>query len=134
MLVTTTYCLQGYRIERYLGPVVAPFVLGGVMAKKFRTGIREVSGGHAQDYTKELDQASDHALSLAAERATEMGANALVGVSVNFQTTGQTPLFILVSVTGTAVIAHPCQEVVDLARADIGTRSASQGVLSIRSG
>jgi uncharacterized protein YbjQ (UPF0145 family) len=107
MLVTTTDTLQGHRIERYLGTVFAPSVLGGVVAKRFRTGIRDISASQGSDYMKELDQANDQAMQLARERAAALGANALVGLRISFDTSGQSPPLILLCVTGTAVIALP---------------------------
>jgi uncharacterized protein YbjQ (UPF0145 family) len=103
MLITTTDNLQGYRIDRYLGIVSGQSVIGEAMIKKFRTGIRDVAAGAPHDYSQELDKAREAAMEHIALRAGELGANAIVGVSIDFGMSGDNARMVIVSVSGTAV-------------------------------
>jgi uncharacterized protein YbjQ (UPF0145 family) len=103
MLITTTDNLQGYQIDRYLGIVSGQSVIGEAMIKKFRTGIRDVAAGAPHDYGQELDRARDAAMEHISLRAAELGANAIVGVSIDFGMSGDNARMVIVSVSGTAV-------------------------------
>ena len=103
MLITTTDNLHGYRIERYLGIVSGQSVIGEAMIKKFRTGIRDVAAGAPHDYGQELDNAREAAIEHISLRAAELGANAIVGVSIGFGMSGDNARMVIVSVSGTAV-------------------------------
>ncbi len=132
MLLTTTDSLEGHRIDRYLGTIFAASVLGGVVAKRFRTGIRDVSASQGSDYTRELDQANEQAMQLARERAAALGANALVGVRIAFDSSGQSPPLILLCVTGTAVVATPdAAHSLDLVSSDAGLHSRRNKLVPI---
>jgi uncharacterized protein YbjQ (UPF0145 family) len=103
MLITTTDTLQGSRIERYLGLVAGHSVLGEGLTKKFRTGIRDVGSGYPHDYSQELDKAREAAVEQLSQRAVDLGANAVVGVSIVFGMSGDTARMVIVSASGTAV-------------------------------
>ena len=110
MLITTTDTLQGFRIERYFGLVAGHSVLGEGVTKKFRTGIREVGAGFPHDYGQELDKAREAAVEHLVQRAADLGANAVVGVSVAFGMSGDTARMVIVSASGTAVSIAAEQE------------------------
>lgn len=110
MLITTTHNLQGYRIDRYLGIVSGQSVIGEAMIKKFRTGIRDVAAGAPHDYGQELDKARDAAMEHIALRAAELGANAVVGLSIGFSMSGDNARMVIVSVSGTAVVISADQD------------------------
>ena len=103
MLITTTDNLQGYRIDRYFGIVSGQSVIGEAMIKKFRTGIRDVAAGAPHDYSQELDKAREAAMEHISFRAAELGANAIVGLSIDFGMSGDNARMVIVSVSGTAV-------------------------------
>ncbi len=107
MLLTTTDSLEGYVIDRYLGLVVGQAVIGEDMTKQFRTGIRDVAMGARHSYSQELDKARQEASEAMTEQAREMGATAVIGIQFDFETSGESSHLVIVSITGTAVVATP---------------------------
>jgi uncharacterized protein YbjQ (UPF0145 family) len=104
MIVTTTNAVEGRRIVRYLGLVSGDAVLGANVFKDFFAGIRDIVGGRSAAYEKELARAKEIALEEMVEQARALGANAVVGVDLDYETIGQSML--MVSASGTAVVCE----------------------------
>ncbi|MDX1983740.1 MAG: heavy metal-binding domain-containing protein [Bryobacteraceae bacterium] len=105
MLITTTHTLEGHRITKYLGLVSGEAILGANVFRDFFAGIRDLVGGRSGAYESELRKAKDIALDEMAEQARKMGANAVVGVDLDFEeiSPGQGTM-LMVTATGTAVV------------------------------
>jgi uncharacterized protein YbjQ (UPF0145 family) len=106
MLVTTTPTVDGHRIREYLGVVCGEAVLGANVFRDFFAGIRDIVGGRSAAYEKELRKARQIALDELTEAAHELGANAVVGVDIDYETLGQANGMFMVSVSGTAVVVE----------------------------
>ena len=106
MIVTTTPSIEGKRITRYCGIVNGEAILGANFFKDWFAGIRDIIGGRSGAYEKELQKARDIALQELQERAEKLGANAIVGVDLDYQVLGQDNGMLMVSASGTAVVAE----------------------------
>jgi uncharacterized protein YbjQ (UPF0145 family) len=106
MLIVTTQVVEGERIMRHLGIVTGEAILGANIFKDFFAGIRDIVGGRSAAYEKELRTARNIALAEMENEAGVMGANAIVGVDVDYEniTVGKGGGMLMVSVSGTAVI------------------------------
>ena len=105
MLVTTTHSIEGKRITKYCGVVAGEAVLGANMFKDMFAGIRDLVGGRSGTYERELQRARDIALEEMQERAASLGGNAVVGVDIDYEVLGEKNGMLMVSVSGTAVVA-----------------------------
>jgi uncharacterized protein YbjQ (UPF0145 family) len=101
MLISTTSTLQDKKITQYLGLVSGEAILGANIFKDFFAGIRDIVGGRSAAYEGELRKAKDLAVGEMAEQAKLLGANAVIGVDLDYETIGASML--MVSVSGTAV-------------------------------
>lgn len=101
MLIVTTEQVEGRRIAEYLGIVSGDAIVGANMFRDLFARVRDVVGGRAGGYEKALRGAKEAALEDIAEMATERGANAIVGVDLDYESIGDSML--MVSVNGTAV-------------------------------
>ncbi len=106
MIVTTTSSIEGKSITRYCGIVTGEAVLGANLFKDLFAGIRDLVGGRSATYEKELQRARDVALSELEERAASLGANAVVGIDLDYEVLGQNNGMLMVSATGTAVVVE----------------------------
>jgi uncharacterized protein YbjQ (UPF0145 family) len=104
MIVTTTPGIDGRRITRYLGIVTGEAILGANVFKDLFAGIRDIVGGRSATYERELQRARDIALKELTERAGVLGANAVVGVDLDYEVLGQGNGMLMVSASGTAVV------------------------------
>ncbi len=104
MLITTTPNIEGKRIKEYLGIVTGEAVVGANLFRDLFAGIRDVMGGRSGSYEKELRKARDLAFEEIVEAAQELGANAVVGVDIDYEVLGEKNGMLMVSVSGTAVI------------------------------
>ncbi len=102
MLVTTTPNVEGHRITRYLGIVSGETILGANIFRDIRASITDIVGGRSAAYEKSLVEAKNIALTEMMERASSLGANAIVGVDLDYETVAGTML--MVSASGTAVV------------------------------
>lgn len=102
MLVTTTNSIENHSINSYLGIVNGETIAGINVLKDIGAGFRNVFGGRSAGYENELIQARDAALSEMVRRATECGANAVVGFRFDYEVLGQGNMLMVVA-TGTAV-------------------------------
>ncbi|MBR1835233.1 MAG: putative heavy metal-binding protein [Bacteroidales bacterium] len=103
MIITTTPTVEGHQIVEYHGVVFGEVITGINFVKDFFAGIRNVVGGRSGSYEKELTKARTEALSEMGQRAQQMGANAVVGVDVDYEVMGADNGMMMVSATGTAV-------------------------------
>jgi uncharacterized protein YbjQ (UPF0145 family) len=106
MLITTTPHIEGQRITRYCGLVAGEAILGANVFKDLFAGIRDLVGGRSGTYEKELQRARDIALRELEERAQELGANAVVGVDLDYEVLGEKNGMLMVSASGTAVVVE----------------------------
>ncbi len=101
MLIATTSTLQGKEIEQYIGLVSGESVIGANIIKDFMAGIRDIVGGRSGSYERVLKEAKEDALREMTAQATSLGANAVIGVDLDYETIGGTML--MVTAAGTAV-------------------------------
>jgi uncharacterized protein YbjQ (UPF0145 family) len=104
MLISTTSVLEGKRVRQYLGLVSGEAILGANIFRDFFAGIRDIVGGRSAAYERELRKAKEIALKEMEQQAAALGANAVIGVDLDYETVGQTGGMLMVSVSGTAVI------------------------------
>ena len=106
MLLTTTPHVDGKRVTKYCGIVASEAVLGANVLKDLFAGIRDFVGGRSGTYEKELKRARDYALEELQERAEELGANAVIGIDIDYEVLGKENGMLMVSVSGTAVFVE----------------------------
>ena len=104
MLCTTTTSVDGRRVREYRGLVMGEAILGANIFRDFFAGIRDIVGGRSGSYERVLREARDAALSEMMEEAERRGANAVVGVDLDYETIGDTGSMLMVSASGTAVV------------------------------
>ena len=103
MILSTTHTLENQNISEYLGIVTGETIIGANIFKDFFAGIRDVVGGRSGSYERVLREAKDNALSEMAEYAGRMGANAVIGIDLDYETIGSNGSMIMVTASGTAV-------------------------------
>jgi uncharacterized protein YbjQ (UPF0145 family) len=106
MQLTTTPSIDGKRITRYCGVVAGEAVLGAHIFQDLFAGIRDLVGGRSGSYEKELQRARDIALEELQQRAHDLGANAVVGIDIDYEVMGKENGMLMVSASGTAVIVE----------------------------
>jgi len=104
VIVSTTPTLEGRPIREYKGIVTGEAILGANLFKDLFAGIRDIVGGRSATYERELGRAREVALEEMAQRASQMGANAVVGVDLDYEVLGQANGMLMVSASGTAVV------------------------------
>jgi uncharacterized protein YbjQ (UPF0145 family) len=103
MIITTTPGIEGKTIQDYKGIVTGEAILGANIFKDMFAGIRDIVGGRSATYENELRNAKDIALREMEERATALGANAIVGVDLDYENLGASGGMLMVTASGTAV-------------------------------
>ena len=103
MLVTATPIIEGKRIIRYYGIVSGETIIGANVFRDFLAGIRDFVGGRSGAYEEVLRQAKDTAIREMEEQAARLGANAVIGVDLDYETVGGSGSMLMVTATGTAV-------------------------------
>ena len=104
MILTTTPQLEGKPIKEYCGIVTGEAIVGANIFKDFFAGIRDIVGGRSAAYEQELQKAREIAFRELEEAAQKLGANAVVGIDIDYEVVGQSGSMLMVSVSGTAVI------------------------------
>lgn len=104
MILTTTPTIEGRPVKQYLGVVTGEVIVGANVFKDFLAGIRDFFGGRSSSYEGILRKAKDNALAEMSERASALGANAIVGIDLDYETVGDSGSMLMVSCSGTAVI------------------------------
>ena len=103
MLMTTTPSVEGKRIVRYLGVVTGETIIGANVFRDFLAGVRDFFGGPSSAYEAVLREAKDTALEEMARQAEALGANAVVGIDLDYETVGGSGSMLMVTCSGTAV-------------------------------
>lgn len=106
MQLTTTPGIEGKRIKKYCGVIAGEAILGANLFKDLFAGIRDLVGGRSATYEKELQRARDIAFEELCQRAEDAGANAVVGIDIDYEVMGKENGMLMVSVSGTAVIVE----------------------------
>jgi len=106
MLLTTTPSVEGKRITRYCGVIAGEAILGANLFKDLFAGIRDLVGGRSGTYEKELQRAREIALEELTQRAVDLGANAVIGIDIDYEIMGKENGMLMVSASGTAVIVE----------------------------
>ena len=104
MILSTTPQIEGRTIREYKGIVTGETIIGANMFKDLFAGIRDIVGGRAGSYEKVLREAKDTSLAEMMERAQAMGANAIVGIDIDYETIGGNGSMLMVATSGTAVV------------------------------
>ena len=104
MLVTTTPMIEGKRIIHYYGIVSGETIIGANVFRDFLAGIRDFVGGRSGAYEEVLRQAKETAIMEMEEQAARLGANAVIGVDLDYETVGGSGSMLMVTATGTAVV------------------------------
>ncbi|MCB1059771.1 MAG: heavy metal-binding domain-containing protein [Calditrichaeota bacterium] len=103
MIVTTTPTIEGRKIEAYLGVVAGEAIVGANIFKDLFAGIRDIVGGRSAAYENELRKAREVALQELADNGQALGANAVVGVDLDYEVVGSGGSMLMVTASGTAV-------------------------------
>ena len=103
MLLTTTPNIQGREITQYFGIVSGETIIGANPFKDFFAGIRDIVGGLPSSYESLLREAKERALQEMRDQAARMGANAVIGIDLDFATVGANGRMLMVTAAGTAV-------------------------------
>jgi uncharacterized protein YbjQ (UPF0145 family) len=106
MLVTTTPTIEEKKIVKYCGVIAGEAILGANVFQELFASVRDIVGGRSATYEKELQRAREIALAELQERAGQLGANAVVGVDLDYEVLGQGNSMLMVSASGTAVIVE----------------------------
>ena len=104
MIITTTPQIEGRPIREYKGVVTGETIIGANFVKDFFASIRDVIGGRSGSYEKVLRDAKDTSMEEMQQRAQQLGANAIVGIDIDYETIGQNNSMLMVAVSGTAVV------------------------------
>ena len=103
MIQSTTPSIEGKTITQYYGVVTGEAILGANIFKDLFASIRDIVGGRSAAYEEELQKARAIAFAEMQQQATERGANAIVGIDIDYETVGSQGGMLMVSVSGTAV-------------------------------
>lgn len=103
MLLTTTPSVEGKKIVTYYGIVSGETIIGANVIRDFMAGLRDFFGGRSGTYEEVLRKAKNTALEEMANEAERMGANAVVGIDLDYETVGSSSSMLMVTCSGTAV-------------------------------
>ncbi len=103
MIVSTTNTLETHEIKQYLGIVTGETIIGANLFKDIFAGIRDIVGGRSGSYEKVLREAKDIALKEMQDEAIRLGADAVIGVDLDYETVGASSGMLMVTASGTAV-------------------------------
>jgi uncharacterized protein YbjQ (UPF0145 family) len=103
MTITTTPTIQGKEISQYLGIVTGEAIMGANLFRDLFASVRDIVGGRSGAYEKELARARQTALDELEAMAAQLGANAVVGVDLDYEVLGANNSMLMVTASGTAV-------------------------------
>ena len=106
MIVTTTNTIEGKTIVEYKGIVFGEVISGVNMVKDLMAGLTNIFGGRSNTYESELISARQNAITEMEQRAAQMGANAVVGVDIDYEVLGADNGMLMVTASGTAVVVR----------------------------
>lgn len=104
MIITTTPTIEGHPIREYKGLVTGETIIGANFVKDFFAGLRDIVGGRSGAYERVLREAKDTALKEMEEHARAIGANAIVGIDLDYEALGANSSMLMVTASGTAVV------------------------------
>ena len=104
MILTTTTAIEGKRVTRYAGIVTGEAIIGANIFSDFFAKVRDVVGGRAGAYENALADARKIAMEDMESAAAKLGANAVIGIDLDYEVLGQNNGMLMVSVSGTAVV------------------------------
>ena len=104
MILSTTPQIEGHPIREYKGVVTGETIIGANFAKDFFAGIRDIVGGRSGSYEKVLNEAKETSMLEMMQRAQALGANAIVGIDIDYETIGANGSMLMVASSGTAVV------------------------------
>mgnify|MGYP000176862722 FL=1 len=103
MIITTTNTIETNEVKQYLGIVTGETIIGANLFKDFFAGIRDIVGGRSGSYERVLREAKDTALREMQDEAMRLGADAIIGVDLDYETVGSSGGMLMVTASGTAV-------------------------------
>jgi uncharacterized protein YbjQ (UPF0145 family) len=103
MIITTTDQVEGRRVIDYLGVVTGEAIIGVNVFRDFFAGIRDIVGGRSGGYQNALKDAREHAMADMRDAAKRLGADAVVGIDLDYEVLGKENGMLMVSINGTAV-------------------------------
>ena len=106
MIATTTPQIEGKKITQYYGVVTGEAIIGANLFKDIFASITDLVGGRSGSYERVLREAKDNAMEELLENARRLGANAVVGIDLDYETIGQSSSMLMVSASGTAVLVE----------------------------
>ncbi|CAN5388494.1 heavy metal-binding domain-containing protein [soil metagenome] len=104
MIVSTTHAIEGRPAQRYFGIVTGEVIVGANILRDLFAGVRDIVGGRSGAYEDVLERAREQALQEMRSRAATLGANAVVGVDLDYEALGSNGSMLMVTATGTAVL------------------------------
>ena len=105
MILTTTPSIEGHPIREYKGVVTGETIIGANALKDIAAGFRDFFGGRSNSYERVLIEAKETSLKEMQQRAMMLGANAIVGIDIDYETIGQSNSMLMVATSGTAVVS-----------------------------
>lgn len=103
MICTTTPHIEGKVITDYLGVISAQTIIGANIFKDILGGLTDFFGGRSGTYEKVLEEAKESAMAELQQKAESLGANAVIGIDLDFETVGSNGSMLMVIASGTAV-------------------------------
>lgn len=103
MITTTTHSIEGHPVKHYLGIVSSESIIGANIFKDLFAGLRDIAGGRSGTYEKVIEEARTTAINELIQKAQSIGANAIIGLHLGFETIGSSGSMLMVMATGTAV-------------------------------
>ena len=104
MLMTTTAVVEGKPVSRYLGVVTGEAIIGANVFRDLLAGVRDIVGGRSATYERGLAEAREVAMNEMEAKAHQLGANAVIGIDLDYEVLGSNNGMLMVSVSGTAVV------------------------------
>jgi uncharacterized protein YbjQ (UPF0145 family) len=106
LILTTTPSIEGKKITQYYGIVTGEAIIGANLFRDIFAGIRDIVGGRSGSYEEVLREAKNNAMTEMEENARRLGANAVVGVDLDYETVGTNGSMLMVTASGTAVFSE----------------------------
>ena len=106
LILTTTPSLEGKKITRYFGIVTGEAIIGANLFRDIFAGIRDIVGGRSGSYEEVLREAKVNAMNEMEKEARRLGANAVVGIDLDYETIGRNGSMLMVTSSGTAVLVE----------------------------
>ncbi len=104
MLMSTTAVIEGRPVSRYLGVVTGEAIIGANILRDLLATVRDVVGGRSATYERALSEAREVAMNEMQARAQQLGANAVIGIDLDYEVLGANNGMLMVAVSGTAVV------------------------------